>query len=109
MFAGDARMRRELGDLCSDADVACPFGCVDEQGGTVAFNLGHAALVCPHRPISVAREAWRACVRAKGPAMQASAKKGSTPHQQLSRVQDILSSTAGWRSGATQFASVIMS
>ena len=59
LFMGDERVRRERGELCGDADVACPFGCVDEAGRGVAFDLKHAILMCEHVPIAAAREGGR--------------------------------------------------
>ena len=85
--------------MCNDSDVACPFGCVDDTGVAVAFGFVHAMLMCRHHPICVARGAWHAEHSARAPQLVSSAKAGSIPHQQLSRVEALLDSTRGWASG----------
>jgi hypothetical protein len=59
VFAGDPRMRRELGEWCRDEDVACPHGCCSDKG-PVVLTWWHAAFCCKCEEAVARRDAWQA-------------------------------------------------
>jgi hypothetical protein len=96
VFPGDERMRREMGELCRECDVACPHGCRDDKG-VVTFTWWHAAFFCKECDTSDARARFLAVIQEAGGAMRGSGKSGSAEHGQLASLRFWVESGMAWQ------------
>ena len=96
---GDPRIRRQMGPLCVDADVGCPFGCRDGVDGPAAFTWWHVAFACGNAQLRVARATWLSRCQACAPELNAGG-----PHGQLGSVIALLSD---WQTGMRASVSAV--
>jgi hypothetical protein len=104
VFPGDERMRREMGELCHDCDVACPHGCHDGTGA-VPYTWWHAAFFCKECDTSVARAGFLAAAQQARGALRGSSKSGSAEHGQLASLRFWIETGMAWQVG-TSFGSI---
>ena len=95
--AGDPRLRRELGERCTECDVACPFGCKDAMGVAAPFTWWHVQFCCRCPEAVAARGAWEAEMKVSAGALNGGEFGGV--HSQLRVVRAMQERGQAWRSG----------